>query len=164
MSTREKIIVGIMIVAVVAGGIHFLLPSGERGTAARAPDFTAVITQVQAGAQAGRLTNREQLMLKRATEPWSRDPFITRLPTTPDLAETDAAENDFRLPMFTGFLSIGERALAIIDGREYRQNDWLRGREFRVAAIHPERVELIREGASSPLSIPLTEEPEHEEP
>lgn len=164
MTKREKVIVAVMVAAVVAGGLQFLLPLGDKEATALTPDLTELITQVQTRVQAGQLDDRERAILERAARPWSRDPFITHLPIAADSSRNKAEEESTQGPVYSGYIAIGNRALAIIDGREYRADDFLNGREYRVVAIHPEGVQLIREGATSPIRIPLIEEPHHEEP
>lgn len=166
MTKREKIILGIMTVAVIGGGLHLASPSGRRPAALPArpagPDLTALVTEVQAGLRESRLNDREEKIIALAETPWSRTPFLPRaLPASAGWVDQQP-ERD-RLPVYTGFLAIGNRVLALIDGRDYRKNELLAGGEFRVAGIFPDRVELIREGAATPVRIPLTEETNHDE-
>jgi len=159
MTTREKIILGLVAAAAAGGGIHLLMPSGSgsRDASAKAePDFSALIETVQEGLQAGELSPREEHTLASASTRWLRDPLRTR-PVKP---MHDGTTEQIPMPSYTGFINTGPRPIAIIDGHDYRSEEPVRGGEFQVISIFADRVELLRRGASDPVLIPLTQQGE----
>ncbi len=149
-----------MTVAVIGAGLHFALPSSStKAPSTQGPgrDLTALVTQVQAGMRQPELTKREEHILNVASGPWQGEPFRDRLPT-PVVEKPESMEQPVKLPTYTAFMVVGARTLAIIDGLEYRKEESIKGGEFRVAEIYPDRVELIRQGAVDPVLIQLAEE------
>ena len=70
-----------------------------------------------------------------AQEPWRRDPLAPK-PADP---EAPVERDKF---FYTGFLRLGDRVLAVINGREYQVGEQLESGGFEVMSITAEAVEL----------------------
>lgn len=157
MTKREKFIVGVMTVAVIGGALSFVLESRDISLSEPgiSPDLSATVTQAQAELQATELSARERHVLELARETWGNDPFRDRPLRSLD---EDEGGNTNSLPVYTGYIHVGSQPLAIINGRDYREDQSLKDGGFRVAGIYADRVELVRPGSSDRILVPLDTE------
>ena len=154
MTNREKVILGITALAAIGGGLHFAIsPSGEQrsSSAAEREDFNELIAVVQENLRQGEPSDREEYVLATASTQWLRDPLRPR----PLESTANGTTVEIPLPRYTGFINTGPRPIAVINGRDYRAGESVQGGEFQVMEVHPDRVELLRRGASDPVQIPL---------
>jgi hypothetical protein len=154
MTNREKVLLGLSAAAAIGAAVSYAVPWS--GTNASSPqvertDFSALIAQVQVTLRQGELTDREEHALEAAVTQWLRDPLRPR----PLVSSGSGMSEDIPLPTYMGFINTGPRPTAIIDGRDYKSGESVRGGEFQVAGIYPDRVELLRRGASVPVQVPL---------
>lgn len=159
MTNREKIILGLTAAAAIGGAVHFALPSSGANPSSlegERTDYSALIAEVQANLQQGELTDRDEHALAAVATQWLRDPLRPRPLRSPDNGTTA----EIPMPSYTGFINTGPRPIAIIDGRDYRPGELVRGGQFQISGIYPDRVELLRRGASDPVQVPLEQTPE----
>jgi hypothetical protein len=162
MILREKIILGLAVIASIGAGISYApaLLSPTAAVSKRVPiDFTALIEKVQVSLKQGESKDREERVLATATTKWLRNPLRERPLIVEERIEPKAppAEYVVPLPKYVGFLSIGEQLIAIIDGQDYRPGEAIEGGEFKLSQIHPDHIELLRRGATDPVQVPLEE-------
>jgi hypothetical protein len=103
-----------------------------------------------------------ELLLPRAkVAPVSQqDPFLeiqkAKAVKPPDKPTTETA----RLPnlVYNGFMELGSKRLAIINGQEYEAGDKLNPGGFTIKSILPTRVVLVSaQGEGAPIVLPLQE-------
>jgi hypothetical protein len=160
MTKREKIIVGIMVLTVGYGAIELLLPRAQTGAAVPAVQSTeslnTFIAKV-ADAAKGAASESSVLVVQKAEAGWNQDPFlIIRKP--PPAAEARAPKETARpVPNLTysGFLEIGPKRLAIINGMEYEAGDRVNPGAFSIKSILPNKV--IMTSAQGDTVLPLQE-------
>lgn len=160
MTKREKIIVGIMVLTVGYGAIELLLPRAKSGTAAPAVQSTeslsTFISKV-ADASKGAASESSALIIQKAEAEWKHDPFmVVRKPPPP--AETRPQKEAARaLPnlAYSGFLEIGPKRLAIINGMEYEAGDRVNPGAFSIKTILPNKV--IMTSSQGEIVLPLQE-------
>jgi hypothetical protein len=158
MSNREKIIVGLMLLT-VAYGIYalFFEGKGKTGTTFTASvsatkqleNLNAFITKVAEASKAG-LSKEDKYIISRAESDWKQDPF-----TTVEL--TDRPEDEINRQRqqvvqtagpqlnvsYTGFMQMGDKKFAIINGLEYAAGDELEQGGFIVRSITPTQVVIF---------------------
>ena len=154
MTSREKVILGLVGAAAVGAGIHYAFDS--LGSAANATkkvraDYSNLMTTVQASLLPGQQTDREGRVLVAATTPWIRNPLREQALS----AQSIAPKIEASLPKYIGYINTGSKAIAIIDGNDYRPGETLLGGEFQLAHIYPDHIELLRRGASDPIDVQL---------
>ncbi len=146
MTTREKIIVGLMIVAVIYGAYTLFL-AGPREIASikvsgdsKLEELNKFITKVADRTKNG-LSAKQAYMLEKAEKPWRQDPLIQIAP------KMSQEEQTARQPLvlntkflYTGFLQMGDRRLAIINDLEYEIGDKLEPGGLILRNIHPNHV------------------------
>jgi len=152
MKKREKILVGLMIVALVYGGYVLFVDQGTpRGSSGRETDpedalqAYAVATRERIGGL--QLTREETRLLDMSVAAWSPSPFFDRLSVAQPVT---GRPTDIR---YTGFFSVGANRLAIINGREYRENEIVKDTDLLLESIEPERIVLAAPDGGRRLTI-----------
>lgn len=163
MNRREKIIVGLMVAAVLYGGYAvFIEPRmGKSGTSpvGAGEDLTSFVGQISTMfAEAGG-SEADRTIVAAAEREWGRDPFVspelelTAEPRVPE-ADTDAPRIRSNLA-YSGYVSMGEKGLAIISGREYASGDRIEPDGYVVGRITPTQVVLRSPGGQSEVVLVL---------
>jgi len=160
MTKREKIIVGIMVLTLGYGAIELLLPRSKTGAAApavpNAESLNAFIARV-ADASKGSASESSALVIKKAEAGWNEDPFLV-IRTPPPAAEARTPKETARATpnlSYSGFLEIGPKRLAIINGMEYEAGDRVDPGAFSIKSILPNKV--IMTSAQGEVVLPLQE-------
>jgi hypothetical protein len=157
MSNREKIIVGLMLLT-VAYGVYalFFEGKGKRNTTSIASvsatqqleNLNAFITKVAEASKAG-LSKEDKYIISRAESPWKQDPLTTvELTARPEdeinrkqqVAQTTGPQLNVS---YTGFMQMGDKRFAIINGLEYTTGDELEQGGFVVRSITPSQVVIF---------------------
>ena len=163
MSKREKILVGLMLLA-VGYGIFVLFLSSPQQAATLKDDkeqkaLKAFIVKV-AERTTGGLSKIQTFTLKKAEANWKRDPLIQISPR-PTVEKEDSQQPVLTSKMlYSGFLQMGDNRLAIINGMEYETGDILEPDGFIIRSISPRRVLIAPPGAKKKTIILPMEETE----
>ncbi len=159
MSQREKILIGLMILAIGYGiFVWFLSPPQPEAILKADTDqnsLNAFIIKV-AEKTTGGLSKFQKNVLEKAEARWKRDPLIQIKPQ-PAVEEEENQEPVLTTKMiYTGFLQMGDKRLAIINGMEYETGDRLEPGGFLLQSISPTRVVIAPRGKKSKsISLPL---------
>jgi hypothetical protein len=163
MTNREKIIVGAMVLTVGYGAIELLLPRNKVGgtlTTTAAEGVNAFIAKV-ADTIKSASSESSALIVQKAEAAWKQDPFLEiRKPQAPRL-ETTGPKDGGRLTgnfVYSGFIEIGAKRMAIINGMEYEAGDTVAPGGFTVKSVLPTKVVMgspQRDGAQ--IELPLKE-------
>ncbi len=164
MAKREKIILIIM-AAVVLFGIYNFLPKSKTGkkpltsaaSVADAKKFAADVTNSLKNDGTG----TDLYIIRQAKAGWTKDPFQQIKPKQEARkegaakvgGETRPAENR----VYTGYLRIGERLLAIIDGAEYGIGEELGRGGPIVKSIDAKQVVITDQNTREKTILPLRE-------
>lgn len=162
MGTREKILVGLMVLAVLYGAFElFIAPSAkEPARENKGPDIEAarsMAKKIDSRIEQAELTDVQKDILKRAGRPWQRDPFYV-LPDQESVqttsAESKSGSGNLR---YTGYLEVGNTKMAIINGVEYRTGERLEQGGGVVKRIAPEQVIIESANTGKRFSVPYSE-------
>lgn len=146
MTTREKIIVALMVLAVVYG-VYTVFFSAPQETGAfksggnkELESLNMFITKV-ADKTKNRLSKEQAYILQKAQAEWKQDPLLQIQP------KMSMEEEEARQPLvldskisYTGFLQMGDKRLAILNGIEYEVGDILEPGGLILRNIHPDHV------------------------
>jgi hypothetical protein len=168
MTTREKIIVGMMCLTVVYGAYELLgsktakkrIPPSKENPIGELKTFVAEIGQKLNNE---RITKEYSHTIDQAGAAWDKDPFIlssSPLKKRPDLSNaTRQPESAGDVPGFayTGFMQLGNTIMAIIDGTEYTAGEALPDKTFYVKSISPQRVIIGRLEGLGTIQLPIKE-------
>jgi hypothetical protein len=163
MSKREKILVGLMSLAVVYGIYVWFLSAPQQTASVKGHNqqklLNAFIIKVAEKTTTG-LPKKMAYVLEKAEAKWERDPLIRIEP------KTAAEEEDSQQPVlsskvtYTGFLRMGDKRLAIINGMEYETGDRLEPSGFIIRSISASRVIIAPPGRKKKTIILPMEETE----
>jgi hypothetical protein len=162
MTSREKIIVGLMVLTVGYGAIELLLPRAKVGPSTTLPaqsaeGLNAFITKVADAVKAG-AADAGTLAIQKAEAAWKQDPFMVIRKPVPQTTEKDGSKKPpppVPNMTYSGFLEIGAKRLAIINGMEYEAGDRLATGGLTVKSVLPTRV--IMTSSQGEIVLPLQE-------
>jgi hypothetical protein len=173
MTNREKIIVGLMLLT-VAYGIYALFFEGKgKGSATtfasvsatkQLENLNAFIAKIVDAAEIG-LSKEDKYIISRAESPWKQDPLTTvELTDRPQdeimrqkqqVVQTTGPQLNVS---YTGFMQMGDKKFAIINGLEYTTGDELEQGGFVVRRITPRQVVIFSSDRSKKKFVfPLEE-------
>jgi hypothetical protein len=166
MTTREKIIVGLMGVAILYGAWELLGNQRNAKPTSLATDnpVQQVRTFVSGLSQkivADKIPAEYQYLISQASDRWVKDPFIlTQGPLSVEktkVTKKNQPEKPIARPTFvySGFLKIGKSTLAIINGLEYAVGDALATNDYFVKSVSPRQVVIRQINGSETVALPI---------
>jgi hypothetical protein len=167
LGKREKIILAVMAILILYAAFDFLAPKmkGEaEDTTRKTAELNSFAADIAAGAGKDLAKNLGPLIFSRAEKEWTQDPFldarIFRLRTEAKAPpkETPAAAAAPKIEfVYTGYLEVGGKRMAIINGVEYRESEDLDIKGYVLNAVSPTRVVVENRATGTLLNIPLQE-------
>ncbi len=168
MSTREKIIVGAMCLTILYGAYELFgsganlrkQPPVQKNPVEELRNFVVDIGQKLIAQE---IADEYEYMIAKAGDDWTKDPFIhssvplkalltiEKVDTPP---KTEAKQPDF---LYTGYLSLGKKKLAIINGMEYVEGEGLDFKGYYVKSIAPRHVVVANIDGMESFQLPLRE-------
>jgi len=169
MSKREKIILMIMALTIVYGFYALFLEDPSPGkpkpaSSSSKPDtFNTFITNVAALVKGG-VSEEDTYIIDKIPVKWTKDPFLSTkkdVAFKPEKEKLDAVKKSATAPemdiVYSGFLNMGSRNLAIINGIEYERGEKLPDGAHIVEEIHPNRVVVGMHGSKKKIIVKLEE-------
>jgi len=160
MSKREQIILAAVLVALLYAAYTFYSgPSSQKTNVAAEKELAgvkALSTQLSDELKKDSLTDNERYILERAEAEWSTDPFLEKKLSSAPVSARGAAgaqSNDF---VYSGYLEVNQRRLAVINGMEYVVGEQLESGGYIVKSIDPEKVILEDIGKGGQITLPFT--------
>jgi len=156
MTKREKIIVGLMLLTVVYGiyTVFFegkgssVEPAAAVSSTKELENLNAFITKVAETSKAG-LSEPDKYIIERAETEWKQDPLINVELTNRPESEINKSKEVTKVSIpdlkvsYTGFMQMGDRTFAIINGLEYSAGDQLEQGGYMVRSITPSQVVIV---------------------
>lgn len=159
MNNREKIFVALALIAALYAGISFLFSgknekAGQAGNNEKpAEEFLREVALSLAGHQ---LTKTEKIILEKAEVPWPLQPFVS---ASTSITE-DNTDSQQQMPkeafVYAGFIQVGNRRLAIINGMEYDIGDPVADVPLTVRGISAERV-ILEDSSGRRIAVPIVD-------
>ena len=144
MTNREKIIVGLMLIVVVYGVYTLFFSSPSETKISSQQDLETLntfVAKIADKAKSG-LSKKQSYVLQKAKTKWKQDPLI-QMREAPKVEEEETIMPATKSKIvYTGFLQMGNKRLAIISGMEYEAGDKLEPGGFIVRNINPNHVVL----------------------
>lgn len=168
MTTREKIIVGVMCLTIVYGAYEL---SGSRKPGSTAPPSRAdsvgelkkFVMEVTRKLVGQKPAEEYQYIITQADAQWSKDPFIhSAAPLKKSLVERVGLNEpvDAQQPpdiIYTGFMQTGDIKLAILNGIEYAEGESLNIGDYYVKEIDPTRAVIGTINGPGTIQLPIAE-------
>ena len=115
--------------------------------------LNSFITKVAEASKAG-LSKEDKYIIELAEAEWKQDPLVNvELKDRPE-SEIQKAKAATRVTIpdlevsYTGFMQMGDKKLAIINGMEYAAGDRLEQGDYILHSITPRRVVIVSSGSS----------------
>ncbi|MFO7688876.1 MAG: hypothetical protein R6V60_22575 [Desulfobacterales bacterium] len=169
MSKREKLILVIMALTLVYGFYALFLedPSPTKmkpaASANKLDTFNTFITNVAALVKEG-VSEEEAYIIDNIPAKWTRDPLLNARDevfskTAKEQLGAAKIEESVRALgiVYSGFLNMGSRNLAIINGIEYEKGETLPTGGHVIEQIHANRVVIGLHGGNKKLTVNLEE-------
>lgn len=126
--------------------------------------LSTFITKVAEASKAG-LSKEDEYIIQQAEAAWKQDPLISaELKDRPESELRKAAQQVTKASIpdlnvsYTGFMQMGDKKFAIINGVEYTSGDRLEQGDYIVRSITPSQVVIVSIGRSKKKFIfPLEE-------
>jgi hypothetical protein len=169
MTKREKIIVGIMCLAILYGAYdlfvyrnkpRFSAPVQTVNPIAELKNFVAEVTQKLVSEK---VSSEYNYMISKAGANWTKDPFILSLEplkkrqTTEQVPQQQVAQPSRSGFIYTGYLELGQTKVAVINGMEYVVGESLDSNGLYVKSISPHHVVIGKVSGLETIQLPLRE-------
>jgi hypothetical protein len=165
MKKREKIIVAVMVAALLYGCYHFLFSdsSGSNKNVfnnIQAP-VNEFVTDLIMRIRQSDSTERDNLILKKSSGVWKKDPFLVLQKIT-NVEEENKKKEKIILSKnlagafnYSGYIEMGKSRLGIINGREYLAGDNLAIKGAVLQKVSPKEVHILLEEGQGVIVIPI---------
>lgn len=157
----------------VAYGIYALFFEGKGNSTSTEPasvssavqleNLNAFITKVAEASRAG-LSKEDKYIISRAETEWKQDPLITAELTDRPQDEINKQQQVIQAARprpnitYTGFMQMGDKRFAIINGFEYAPGDQLIEGGYKVSSVTPSKVVIVStDGSNEKFIFPLEE-------
>lgn len=168
MTTREKIIVGVMCLTIVYGIYEVVGNKGARSKPTinntnPAEELKKFATSVTQKLVSEKVSEEYRYLIGQAGDDWNKDPFIhSTAPLTKQAALPSSSQNragGLPLPQFiyTGYLQVGDTKMAVINGMEYAVGESLKTKGLYVKSIAPLKVVIGKLNGEETIQLPITE-------
>jgi hypothetical protein len=159
---REKIILGMMAIAILYAAFDFLTSSKKdqgMDMGQKTAELNTFVTDLTANIGKDTSKNLGVLVFNRAEREWTQDPFLDskayKLWTEAKAPVKDTASKiEFA---YTGYLEVGRKRMAIINGMEYREGEDLDIKGFVLKTISPTKVAIENRATKKLLNFSLQE-------
>lgn len=167
MKKREKIIVSVMVAALLYGCYSFLFSdsSGNNKNVfnnIQAP-VNEFVTDLIMRIRQSDSTERDNLILKKSSGVWKKDPFLVLQKIT-NVEEENKKKEKIILSKnlagafnYSGYLEMGKNRLVIINGREYLAGDNLAIKGAVLQKISPKEVHISLEAEQGIIVVSIQE-------
>lgn len=165
MKTREKAIVAIMVLVGLYAAWDLLLGGGGRVTGpslekrrAELEQFVADVTRKMAPDAPSPTV---ELVFERVVAGivWPPDPFDADASTALTMGREGRGPGEIEVTFeYTGYVELGDRRLAIVNGSEYFEGDTLTDTGYQLHRILPGEIEIRAIDGENQQVIPLKEE------
>ena len=160
MTKREKTIVFLMVLSLVYGFYVFFLegpakrPHAE--TTSKLDTFNQFIAKIATMTQDG-LSEIDAYIIENISAKWTKDPLLNTRRDNKYFTASRETPEIIKGITYNGYLRMGSRHIAIINGSEYEAGEELEKEGFTVGRIYPNRVIIVLRGGKVKHSIPLEE-------
>lgn len=165
MTSREKIIVGIMCLTIVYGAYELIFRGNTRpgtsptATGSSTGDLKSFVAEITAKLAKEKVAVEYQHMIRQAGADWTKDPFIhssaplkKRLSTAGSTPKK-ASKSPSPRYVYSGYVQLGQSKLAIINGMEYAVGEKLPNKAYYVKSISATKVVIAKVNGKETIQI-----------
>jgi hypothetical protein len=164
LGNRQKIILGIMAIAILYAAVDFMLPKKKIAmidTRRETEELNTFVTTLAAGMGKDSARNLGPLIFSRAERNWTQDPFLEDKSFRAWVQVKKPAKEGAPAPKieftYTGYLEMDRKRIAIINGVEYKEGEPLDIKGFVLKSVSPARVLIENQMTGATINILLQE-------
>jgi hypothetical protein len=164
LGKREMIILGVMAIAILYAAFVYLSPEKKDPGAdmsQKTAELNTFVTDLSGSLKMDTMKNPGTLILARAEKEWTQDPFLNgrdfKKWTEAGKAGTEGAAVVKIEFVYSGYLEVGRKRMAIINGMEYKEGEALDVKGYMLKSISPAKVVIENRGIGATLNVPLLE-------
>jgi len=143
MQKKKRIIAYSSLAVVLLLCVFFLLMSSDQSENQKNLNHLESITkEVKDGLKKTGMDKVTNYVINRAESMWSKDPFSDRKPVAPSGTKKNRTEDTADMPArirpvftYSGYMAVGDKRMAIINGMEYELNEELEIKGYYVDTI-----------------------------
>ncbi|MBU0992877.1 MAG: hypothetical protein KJ737_10330 [Proteobacteria bacterium] len=160
MSKREQVILIITVIVAIIGVYIMFFDTSTRQTSTQNDtpmdinELQKLVNNMSDKVNQDDLSDKDAYVIEMATSQWEHDPFSDIV--VPDQSEKKATPKEEIKMTYSGFVQIGSKLLAVINGIEYQAGEELAQPGYVIDNITPEKV-VIKVGNRKTISLPLEE-------
>ena len=165
MGKRQMIILGVMAIAILYVAFVYLAPQKKIpgvDMAQKTAELKTFVTDLTAGLGKDSSKNLGALIFSRAEREWTQDPFLdSRAYKSWTQVKVTAKEEGAAAPkiefVYSGYLEVDRKRMAIINGMEYREGEDLDTKGYVLKSVSPSSVVIENRGIGATVNVPLLE-------
>ncbi|MBN2515918.1 MAG: hypothetical protein JXC33_07790 [Deltaproteobacteria bacterium] len=169
MSRREKIIVFIAFLTVLYGAYDFFIVSPAKKSksipvvhsftpVAKTVDMNKLVKEISDVLQENETIKAETYVAVSAEKEWKNDPFSASNALHSKNANVSIGRiKEIRL-IYSGYLEVGKKKIAVINGMDYQIGDELEMNGYRVKHITPSSVTVVDTRRGGKITVPFLAE------
>ena len=168
IKTREKVVIGVMGIAVLYAAFEFLMPRKKDigiDVKQKTEELNTFVTTLSAGMGKDTAKNLGSLIFARAEKEWARDPFLDEKSfkawarakeVAKELPKETAAAPKIEF-VYSGYVETNRKRMAIINGVEYQEGENLDIKGYVLKSASPSSVVIENRGIGATVNVPLLE-------
>ena len=167
LTTRQIIILGVAVIAVLYGGYDFFFAKSKKAavidTGKKIEELNTFMTEMTIALGKDTPSPVDAHIIRRAEAGWAHDPFYNRKTekawaVAKGQAQTGGIAAAPKSPFsYTGYVEAGNKTIAVINGNGYGAGDALDVDGYVLKAIDPARVTIYNRETRRTIDIPLQE-------
>ena len=165
LGKREMIILGVMAVAVLIAAVDFFMPKKKIpmiDVAQKTEELNTFVSDLTARMGTDSTKGLSAIIFALAEKDWTQDPFLdSKSYKTWGQSKEAAKEGSGATQkiefVYSGYLEVRGKRMAIINGMEYKEGDPLDVRGYFLKNISATRVVIENRGSKATLNVPLQE-------
>jgi len=169
MSKQEKVMVVIAGLAIIFGVYYFFIASPAKTirieTGKTMAELNKLADDITAELKQWNLTEAEAYIITQADIEWTKDPFFEGKVSWKPGSEGTVIQAEKLEFNYTGYIELGKKKLAVINGLDYQIGESLVGEslesgEYVVRNIYPDRVVIKPKGKGKAITVQFFNEKE----
>ncbi|MBU0545217.1 MAG: hypothetical protein KKH97_07755 [Proteobacteria bacterium] len=166
LGKREIIILGVVTIVILYAVFDFLSPKTKSSgidMVQKNEELNTFVTEMTGSLEKETAKNLGTVIFSRAENDWTRDPFLDAkaFKAWTDSKSIKAKEDESAVTkiefIYSGYLEVGRKRMAIINGIEYNEGEVLDVKGYMLKSVSPSRVLIENRGIGATVKVPLQE-------
>ncbi|MCE5264045.1 MAG: hypothetical protein LLG97_10985 [Deltaproteobacteria bacterium] len=168
LGKREMIILGALAVVVLYAAFDYLMPKKKAAgidTTQKSAELQTFVSNLTASMGKDSSKDLGTLVFSRAEREWAQDPFLDNksyrswtqakvIAAKEPVVAAAAPKVEF---VYSGYLEVGKKKMAIVNGMEYSEGDGLDIKGYFLKSASPSNVVIENRGTGASINVPLLE-------